>query len=125
MVFRPDKLADPFGFTDCWRELALKAGFKGLYLLGILNAGVDARGLGLDGGVHKGLGNLLSFLPSRVQRKAEARRRSQILLERPSLAHVHQAIARSRRPSWLGPLDALHDGISEGLLLPSVCSYRD
>jgi len=125
IVFRPDKLANSLEFTDCWRELALKAGFKGLYLLGILNAGADSRALGLDGGVHKGLGNLLSFLPSRVQRKAEARRRSQILLERPSLAYVHQAIARTRRPSWLGPLDDLHDGLSEGLLLPSVCSYRE
>ena len=81
--------------------------------------------LGLDGGVHKGLGNLLTFLPSRFQQKAEVRRRAQVLLERPSLVHLHQAIARSQRPSWLGPLDGLHDGISEGLLLPSVCSYRE
>jgi hypothetical protein len=125
MVFRPDKLANSLEFTDCWRELALKAGFKGLYLLGILNAGVDTRALGLDGGVHKGLGRLLSLLPSRVQRKAETRRLSQVVLERPGLAYVHQAIARSRRPPWLGPLDDLHDSISEGLLLPSVCSYRE
>ncbi len=125
LVFRPDKLANALEFTDCWRELALKAGFKGLYLLGILNAGADASALGLDGGVHKGLGNLLTFLPSGFQQKAELRRRSQILLERPSLEYVHQAIARWQRPSWLGPFDDLHDGISEGLLLPSVYSYRE
>ncbi len=125
LVFRPDKLANPLEFADCWRELALEAGFKGLYLLGILNAGADARALGLDGGVHKGLGNLLTFLPSRFQQKAEVRRRALVLLERPSLVHLHQAIARARRPSWLGPLDNLHDGISSGLLLPSVCSHRE
>ncbi len=125
IVFRPDKLADPIEFTDCWRELAHEAGFKGLYLLGILNAGANPRVLGLDGGVHKGLGHLLSFLPSAFQRKADARRRSGVLLERPGLAFMHQAIARSRRPSWLGPLDAVHDALSEHLLLPSVCSYRE
>ncbi len=125
IVFRPDKIADPTEFTDCWRELAHEAGFKGLYLLGILNAGATPRALGLDGGVHKGLGHLLSFLPDAFRRKAEARRRSGVLLERPGLAFMHQAIARSRRPSWLGPLDAVHDALSEHLLLPSVCSYRE
>lgn len=125
LVFRPDKLSDPREFTDCWRELARQAGFKGLYLLGIMNADADPAPLGLDGGVHKGLGHLLSFLPSSIQRKAEARRRSQVLLERPGLAFVHQAIARARRPSWLGPLAAWHDELSEGLLLPSVSSYQE
>ncbi|MFW2389150.1 MAG: glycoside hydrolase family 99-like domain-containing protein [Polyangiales bacterium] len=125
LVFRPDKLADPQEFTDCWRELAQQAGFKGLYLLGIMNAGADPGALGLDGGVHKGLGHLLSFLPSAIQRKAETRRRSQVLLERPGLAAVHQAIARSTRPAWLGPLGAVHDELSERVLLPSVCSYRE
>jgi hypothetical protein len=125
IVFRPDKIADPIEFTDCWRELAHESGFKGLYLLGILNAGENPGALGLDGGVHKGLGHLLSFLPLAFQRRAEARRRSGVLLERPGLALMHQAIARSRRPSWLGPLDAVHDAVSEQLLLPSICSYRE
>jgi hypothetical protein len=125
LVFRPDKLADPHAFTDCWRELALEAGFKGLYLLGIMNADANPKALGLDGGVHKGLGHLLSFLPTTVQRKAEARRRAQVLLERPGLALVHQAIAHARRPSSLGPLGALHDEASERLLLPSVSTYEN
>jgi hypothetical protein len=125
LVFRPDKLADPQEFTDCFRELALEAGFKGLYLLGIMNADADPKALGFDGGVHKGLGHLLSFLPPAVQRRAETRRRSQVLLERRGLAAFHQAIARAQRPSRLGSLDALHDQISERLLLPSVCSYSE
>lgn len=125
LVFRPDKLADPQEFTDCFRELALEAGLKGLYLLGIMNADADPKALGFDGGVHKGLGHLLSFLPSAIQSKAETRRRSQVVLERRGLAALHQAIARAQRPSRLGPLDALHDQISERLLLPSVCSYSE
>jgi hypothetical protein len=125
VVFRPDKIPNAVEFTDCWRELAHQAGFKGLYLLGILNAGEDARALGLDGGVHKGLGHLLSFLPAAIRRRAELRRRSQVLLERPSLHSLHQMIARTQRPSWLGPLGRAHDQLSESLLLPSVCAYRD
>ena len=125
LVFRPDKMAEPHEFTDCWRELAFEAGFKGLYLLGIMNADADPKILGLDGGVHKGLGHLLSFLPATLQRKAEARRRVQVLLERPGLTAIHQAIAHARRPAWPGPLDAWHDEASEQVLLPAVCAYED
>jgi hypothetical protein len=125
LVFRPDKLAEPQEFTDCWRELALEAGFKGLYLLGIVNADADPKAFGFDGGVYKGLGHLLSFLPPAIRRKVETRRRSQVLLERPGLASVHQAVARAQRPSWMSPLDAWHDRLSERLLLPSVRSYRE
>lgn len=38
-VFRPFELPNLLQFTDCWRELALKAGFKGLHLVGILSGG--------------------------------------------------------------------------------------
>jgi hypothetical protein len=41
VVFGPEKLADPQELTDCWRELALEAGFKSLYLIGIMNADAD------------------------------------------------------------------------------------
>lgn len=34
VVYLPDDLPDPIAFTDCWRELALQAGLKGLYLVG-------------------------------------------------------------------------------------------
>ena len=33
-VYMPHNLPDPQGFTDRWRELALKAGLKGLYFVG-------------------------------------------------------------------------------------------
>lgn len=35
VVFRPNELPDPVEFTDYWRELAIKAGLPGLYLVGI------------------------------------------------------------------------------------------
>ncbi len=35
LVYCPDSLPDARMFTDCWRELAVKSGLKGLYLVGI------------------------------------------------------------------------------------------
>lgn len=35
VLFRPGELPEPQRFTDCWQELALRAGFKGIYFLGI------------------------------------------------------------------------------------------
>ena len=34
-VFRPHELPEPKRFTDCWRELAVKAGLQGMYFVGI------------------------------------------------------------------------------------------
>ena len=125
IIFRPDKLPDSQEFADCWRELALDAGFKGLYLLGIVNSDVDPSALGLDAGIHKGIGHLLSFLPRSIRHKAEFRRRSKVLLERPGVTPLHQAIARSPRPRLPPPLEVLHDRLSEQLLLPSVARYQE
>ncbi len=125
VVFRPDKLPSAPRFADCWRELAHKAGFKGLHLLGILNADVDPASLGFDGGIHKGIGHLLSFLPGEVRRRLEQRRRAKVLLERPRIAGFHQAVARAGRPSSTAMLGALHDRVSGRLLLPSVATYEE
>lgn len=38
-IFRPLEIPEPLRFTDTWRELALKAGLKGMYFLGILSGG--------------------------------------------------------------------------------------
>ena len=35
LVFRPQELPDPKRFIDCWRELAIKSGLKGLYFIGM------------------------------------------------------------------------------------------
>ncbi len=125
VVFRPEQLYEPQMFTDCWRERSLKAGFKGLHLLGIVNATQDATKLGFDGSIPKGIGELLSLLPASTRRKDDWRRRSRVLLERPQLAFVHQAIARSTRPRLPDVLQGAHDKLSERLLLPMTSSYAD
>ncbi len=52
LVYHPDELPEAPRVTDFWRESALKAGFKGLYLLGVLHlSGKDLRPLGYDGAV--------------------------------------------------------------------------
>jgi hypothetical protein len=35
LVYNPEELPDPKQFTDCWRDLAIKSGLKGLYLIGV------------------------------------------------------------------------------------------
>lgn len=35
VVYRPNELPDPQQFTDCWRELAIKAGFPGMYFVAV------------------------------------------------------------------------------------------
>jgi lipopolysaccharide biosynthesis protein len=124
IVFRPDKLFEPRMFTDCWRERALRAGFKGLHLLGIVNETDVATNLGFDGGIPKG-GELMTLLPTSTKRKDEWRRRSRVLLERPQLAFVHQALARSTRPRLPAKLQDVHDELSSRLLLPLTSSYAD
>jgi lipopolysaccharide biosynthesis protein len=37
IVYNPEQLPDPVRTTDCWRELAYKAGLKGLFLVGAAN----------------------------------------------------------------------------------------
>ena len=54
-VFRPLELPEPREFTTCWRELAIKAGLKGIHFVGVLSGdwetwvperyGFDAAGL--------------------------------------------------------------------------------
>jgi len=52
IVYHPEELPDALRVTDFWRESALKAGLKGLYLLGVLHlSGKDLRPLGYDGAV--------------------------------------------------------------------------
>ena len=43
LVFRPQQIPDPLGFTTYWRELADQAGLKGLHLVGMQNSGTRWR----------------------------------------------------------------------------------
>lgn len=52
IIYHPDKLPEAKKVTDFWRESAVKAGFKGLHLLGVLHlSGKDLRPLGYDGAI--------------------------------------------------------------------------
>ncbi|HEX8950169.1 MAG TPA: glycoside hydrolase family 99-like domain-containing protein [Dissulfurispiraceae bacterium] len=48
IVYNPDQLPNPRKTTDCWRELASRAGLKGLYLIGAANKPWSASKNGFD-----------------------------------------------------------------------------
>lgn len=51
-VYVPRKMPSALEFTDLWRELALKAGLKGLYLVGEGSVAARMRKHGFDAGVE-------------------------------------------------------------------------
>jgi lipopolysaccharide biosynthesis protein len=51
-VYMPREMPSALEFTDLWRELALKAGLKGLYLVGEGSVAANARKHGFDAGVE-------------------------------------------------------------------------
>jgi len=65
-VFQPTGLPDARQFTDVWRELALKAGLKGLYLVGEMPLTSSAGEWGFDAAVDtSGLLRLITRRPWR------------------------------------------------------------
>lgn len=98
-VFQPRALPDAGQFTDLWRELALKAGFKGLYLVGEMAGVANTRDGGFDAGVDTGaLLRLVTWQPWRrtVERLKWERKR---LLRRPTIlryADVCEGFVTSR-----------------------------
>ena len=48
VIYNPHSLPNPMATTECWRELALKEGLKGLYLIGAQNEPWTAREFGFD-----------------------------------------------------------------------------
>ena len=57
-IYRPRALPEPRRFTDLWRDLAVKAGFKGFYLVGESRSDWDPRGDGYDASVDTSLFSL-------------------------------------------------------------------
>jgi len=51
-VYKPREMPSACEFTDLWRELAVKAGLKGLYLVGEGSVAWNARSHGFDAGVE-------------------------------------------------------------------------
>ncbi len=62
-VYSPLELPDAREFVDLWKELALKAGLRGLYLVAEAPDGWDATGRGFDATVEGGLPSLLVRQP--------------------------------------------------------------
>lgn len=115
-IFRPKRIPDLVAFTDTWRELAHRAGFKGIYFVGTMSAHDDPRTMGLDGGVdHGALGTLPRWMDvrDRVERGLKGR----------SLWSLHQAIARFQRPD--NALAAPNDLLASACKLPFVRGYGE
>jgi hypothetical protein len=62
LVFRPHELPDPKRFTDCWRELAIKSGLKGIYFIGMAGPSWIPTDYGFDASVLDNLGIVRSKL---------------------------------------------------------------
>ena len=62
LVFLPHELPDPKRFTDCWRELAIKSGLKGLYFIGMAGPSWVPADYGFDASVPNNPGIILSNL---------------------------------------------------------------
>jgi hypothetical protein len=62
VVFRPHELPDPKRFIDCWRELAIKSGLKGLYFIGYAEPLWIPTDCSFDASVLNNLGITLSKL---------------------------------------------------------------
>ncbi|HLN98964.1 MAG TPA: glycoside hydrolase family 99-like domain-containing protein [Pyrinomonadaceae bacterium] len=64
VVYMPDSLPDPERFTDLWNELALKAGLRGMYFVGIVDSPWSET-RGFDGYTYHLPGTFLKALPQR------------------------------------------------------------
>jgi len=64
-IYRPSAIPETRRFTDLWRELALKSGLKGLYLVGeAMGArGWDPRAAGYDASVDTSLFPIIEWSP--------------------------------------------------------------
>ena len=58
VVFNPGQLPDPIRTTDLWRTLAVRAGLKGLYLVGARNAPWNPSEHGFDAQTTRSLGRV-------------------------------------------------------------------
>jgi hypothetical protein len=115
-LYRPRRIPDHLAFTDLWRELAHRAGFKGIFFVGSIEPEEDPRKLGLDGGVDHGA---LRHQPSWLQ----ARDRVERALKGRTLWYLHQRIGRFERPT--GRLRHPHDKLTQLFNLPAIVDYAE
>ena len=68
MVYQPDNLPNARKWTDTWRELAHRAGLKGLYLIAYTNYPWPFREMGFDAATPKILGTMRMYDPRWLRR---------------------------------------------------------
>lgn len=89
VVYRPTGITDPIRFCDLWREMAVRSGLGGLYMLGISSPGWSPGDYGFDGSIASSgdvFGQLRQpRLPTRL------------------LRNVSRSIRRHTAPLRLGP----------------------
>jgi lipopolysaccharide biosynthesis protein len=68
VVYMPESLPDPERFTDLWNELAIKAGLKGIYFVGLVED-LWSHTPGFDGYTYHLPGTFLKGLPKRQQNR--------------------------------------------------------
>src|SRR5262249_7226543 len=49
VIYRPEEIPKVAGMIDLWRDLAVRSGLPGLYLVGVGSARWDAKSSGFDG----------------------------------------------------------------------------
>jgi hypothetical protein len=68
VIYLPDSLPEPERFTDLWRDLAVKAGLKGMHFVGIVNQ-PWSQTPGFDGYTYHLPGTFLQTLPKRKRER--------------------------------------------------------
>ncbi len=122
IIFRPERMPDPLALAETFRELAERAGYPGLYLIGQANPGVEAAAWGFDAVSTKGTANLRAQL-SPVRRLGEGLRTLALgRLDRHRLATIQQTLGKSR---FDGDTSLGASWISSLLHLPLRLDYTD
>ena len=91
VVFAPEKLPDSIEFTRQWRELAIQAGFPGLYLIGMTsNLNWNPKKFGFDAFTLRSPNDYTRKIPTRLSRKV--RNKILYLLSKTSLKDFSKQI---------------------------------
>lgn len=83
IVYMPEQLPSPIEFTDLWRDMAVKAGLKGLYLVGIApNHDWNPLQKGFDAAIPHNPGITFNYL---TKHRASIVRRIKQFMKKPSI----------------------------------------
>jgi lipopolysaccharide biosynthesis protein len=120
VVFRPERMPEPRAFAELFRELAARAGYPGLYLIGQANPGAKAEPWGFDAVSAKGTNNLRAQLSPARSAGEELRARVLSRLNRHRLSGFQQALGKVR---FKGDASSLGSWLSDRLQMPLRLDY--